>query len=84
MRLTSSNLKTIKVKNPYHQHKDIYKDDCNRIQAALMDHGYYATIEQCVELWELHSEEWAAGWLSVPQCGEDIFKEIKPYFEAVE
>lgn len=84
MRMASSNIKTIKIKNPYARNKDVYREDCNRIQAALMDHGYYATIDQCEELWELHSEDMAAGWLIVSERGEDIYKELKPYFEGVE
>lgn len=84
MRMTSSNLRTIRVKRPFQPHYECYREDCNRIQAALMDHGYYATIEQCAEMWELNSEDMAAGWLKVPERGEDIIKEIKIYFEGVE
>lgn len=81
--LQASNFKAIKIKQPFPKHTEFYKNDCNRIQSVLLDYGYYATLEQCAELWELYSEDWAAGWLYLPENNEDLYKCIKPYFEEV-
>jgi hypothetical protein len=77
----SGNFKAIKVKNPFIKHVDQYRDDCNRIQACLLDHGLFATLDQCAELWELASEDMCAGWLVLPEKGEDIYTEVKRYIE---
>jgi hypothetical protein len=81
MRITSSNLKPLKIKRPYTLHEEEYKEDCNRIQHALMEHGYYATISQCAELWQLNSEDMAAGWLFLPKTDKEIYEEVKRYIE---
>ncbi len=77
----SGNFKAIKVKNPFVKHVDQYREDCNRIQASLLDHGLFATIDQCCELWELVSEDMCAGWLGLPEKNEDIYQEVKKYIE---
>ena len=60
-----------------------YKDDILKIQDALIDKGFYATNEQCVELWELYSEEeWCAGWLVMDGTDKNqIYENLKKYFE---
>jgi len=77
----SSNLKPVRIKKQYVRHRDAFAGDCNRIQQALMEHGYYATIDQCEELWEMYSEEYAAGWLILPEGNIHIFEYIKSYIE---
>jgi hypothetical protein len=81
--LQGSNFKTIKVLDPYASHAKLYRSDCEKIQASLLDHGYYASIEQCAKLWELYSEEYAAGWLAMSEKGEEIYSCIKQYFTEV-
>lgn len=81
--LHTSNFKTIKVLDPYKSHAEIYRSDCEKIQAALLDHGYYASIEQCAKLWELYSEEYAAGWLVMSDKSQEIYDCIRPYFKEV-
>ena len=77
----SGNFKSIRVKNPFTKHVDTYREDCNRIQSVLLDHGLYATLDQCCELWELASEDMCAGWLNLPEKNEDIYAEVKHYIE---
>ena len=58
-------MRTIKVKKN-NWHITECKKDIDLIQDALFDKGFYATPEQCAEMWEMHSEnEWAAGWVAV-------------------
>jgi hypothetical protein len=74
-------MRTIKVKRRNHHFEN--KKDIQKIQHALIDKGFYATEEQCVELWEAYSEyEWAASWLTVSDYNDDIiYNCLKPYFE---
>jgi len=73
-------LRTIKVKKEnFHLQ---FKSDISKIQDALFDRGFYATAEQCAELWELYSETFAAGWLCVGDSSkEELFNCLKPFFE---
>jgi len=70
-------LKTIKIKE---YNKDFHEDTM-RIQRVLIDKGYFAENSQCRRLWELHSEEYAAGWLTLPNKDEEIYESIRPHFE---
>lgn len=72
-------MRTIRVKRQATQNRE----DCRRIQNVLMDMGYYASIEQCDELWRLHSEnDAAANWLNTEGFrDEEIYKAIRPYFD---
>lgn len=71
-------MRTIRVKKD----NSSFLKDCQRIQHALIDKGYYATLDQCQELWEMHSAEYAAGWLVMNDINdEEIYYCIKKYFE---
>lgn len=70
-------LKTIKVKEELCD----YTNDILRIQRVLIDKGYYAENSQCRRIWQLHSEEYAAGWLALPKTDEEIYESIRPHFE---
>lgn len=75
-------MRTIRVKNQ-NWHIEEYKEDISRIQNALIDKGFFATNEQCAQLWELYSEtEWAAGWLVMNDLSKDeIYDCVRKYFE---
>ncbi len=74
-------MRTIKVKKN-NWHLSEYKKDINFIQDSLLDKGFFATSEQCAELWEMHSEnEWAAEWIAVSGDRDYIFKCLQKYFE---
>ena len=74
-----SSLKTIKIKqDPL---EDFMVDDCQLIQSILIDKGYYATLEQCQLLWQMHSECYAAGWLNLYEDRESIYEAIRVYFQ---
>jgi hypothetical protein len=74
-------MRTIKIKKNKHHFE--YREDIIKIQDALMDKGFYASEEQCVELWETYSENiWAAGWCSMQTTSkEEIYNLLKYYFE---
>jgi hypothetical protein len=74
-------MRTIKVKKNNHHLN--HREDILKIQDALIDKGFYATEEQCVELWETYSENiWAAGWYPMELSSkEEIYNLLKYYFE---
>lgn len=73
-------MKTIKIKvdGP----DEFHIDDCHTIQNILIDRGFYATLEQCYQLWKMHSEIYAASWLILYDNSESIYDAIRVYFEA--
>jgi hypothetical protein len=75
-------MRTIRIKKHNNNLAD-HKEDVAKIQDALIDKGFYATNEQCAELWEIYSENiWAAGWLSMNNISkEEIYNLLKYYFE---
>jgi len=72
-------IKTIRVKKrqPFHL------SDCQKIQNGLIEKGYYATLDQCHEMWNLYSEDrWSVGWVSMTDYdNQSIFYALKDYFE---
>lgn len=75
----ASSLKTIRIKqDPL---EDFMVDDCQLIQSILIDRGYYATLEQCQLLWQMHSECYGAGWLILYENKESIYEAIRVYFQ---
>ena len=70
-------LRTIKIK----EYNRDFHEDTLRIQRVLIDRGFYAENTQCRRLWELHSEEYAAGWLALPKSDDELYECIHPFFE---
>lgn len=74
-------MRTIRIKK-YNYHLE-YKNDINLIQESLIDKGFYATAEQCVDLWETYSSLHSAGWLYVQDFSkQEIYDCVKYFFEA--
>ena len=55
---------------------DRYRDDCHRIQQALLNHGYTSDIQDCYELWSDYSDRYAAGWIGFPEDDDDLWYRI--------
>jgi hypothetical protein len=72
-------MRPIKVKKPPIE----YPDDCSRLQDALINKGYYATVEQADELWHMYSEDHhCAGWVTMTgMSNEELYKAVREYFE---
>lgn len=72
-------MRTIRVKKP----ALMFQDDCGRIQDALIKKGYYATLEQCDEMWRMYSDlEHCAGWVTPGGHSDaEIYKAVRPYFD---
>lgn len=56
-----------------------FPEDSLRIQRALEEHGICATVEQCEKVWIRESDDYFAGWLSLPASDEDLWKKLTPY-----
>jgi len=69
-------LKRINVKDDREDYPDV-----DRIQRALLEHGYVCTNRQAVRLWERYSESMAAGWMRVPEDPNAIYGCVSPYFD---
>lgn len=79
----SSNIKPLKIKLPPLDEWDRRKiSEINRIQSAFMDHGWYASLEQCKELWTRYSDDtWCASWIALPEKNEEIYEALRTYIE---
>lgn len=51
--------------------------DVKRIQEVLMKNGYDADLPSCAEIWEEHSDSYAAGWLGLPSDDNEIWGVIE-------
>ncbi len=55
---------------------DAYGSDITRIQRVLLDHGIFASPEECKALWDEHSASMAAGWLYLPEDDDDLYQTL--------
>jgi hypothetical protein len=76
------NFRRIRVKKQKLQ----FLEDIQKIQQALVDKGFFATYEECDELWRMYSEEhWCAGWVVMNSLTtQEIFDAVRPYFDPIE
>jgi hypothetical protein len=73
-------MRTIKVKKNNHHLK--YIKDIQLIQDTLIDKGFYASPEQCAELWEMYSSTFETGWMQMEYYSkDDIYSRIQRFFE---
>lgn len=76
------NFRRIRVKRQKLQ----FLEDIQKIQHVLVDKGFFATYEECDELWRMHSEDhWCAGWVTMKDMSEqEIFDAVRPYFDPID
>jgi hypothetical protein len=79
----TSNIKPLKIKlAPIDEWDNARVFEINRIQSVFLDHGWYATLEQCKELWSRYSEDqWCASWIALPTKSEEIYESLRTYIE---
>ena len=63
------------MNNSYYQSP--YQSDCERIADVALRHRYLLTVEQAEDLWNDFSETFAAGWLSLPEDDEELWRDIE-------
>jgi hypothetical protein len=54
-----------------------YRDDCERIQTLLSQHGLMLTLQESESLWDEVSDSFAAGWMGLPLNDDDLLSMIK-------
>jgi hypothetical protein len=73
-------LKKIKVKI----FEPDYIDDCKRIQRVFAEHDLEITMDQAQFIWGEHSGYVCASWLIMPDSDEELFDELKKYYEIID
>ena len=58
-----------------------YPADVDRILLALAHHGYLATRQECVALWQQYSDSMCAGWMMLPDSEAEIVSCVRGYFD---
>ena len=76
------NFRRIKIK----KEKFHFFEDVKKIHMVLIDRGFFATYEECNELWSMYSEDyWCASWVSMSGMTEqEIFDCVRPYFDPID
>jgi hypothetical protein len=54
------------------EHRWIY--DVQRIQKVARDNGYEADLDACAYLWDEYSDDYAAGWMGLPENDDDLWE----------
>ena len=66
--------KQLKVKEQYNHHFE-YTNDIDRIVKIFADRGYEISATDAVHAWEMVSNNWAAGWLTLHEDEEEVFQD---------
>ena len=74
-------LKKLKVKEQYNHHFE-YQSDIDRIVEIFADKGYEISATDAVKAWEMFSESYCAGWMSLGD-DDEVFEDAFSYFEEV-
>jgi hypothetical protein len=61
-----------------------HAEDVASIVDAMAGAGYECSADEARELWELHSDMYAAGWLGLPDTDGEIVECLTPFFVIVE
>jgi len=54
-----------------------YMTDVKRIKQVLKVNGYNSTLRDCGNLWDDHSDDFAAGWLNLPHTDGELWVELE-------
>lgn len=60
------------------RHND-YPEDCIRIKRLAEELGYRITLEEASAIWEKHSDNYCAGWLTMYGYDDRMLKDIIIY-----
>lgn len=63
--------------NDDREFKHRWNEDVVRIQEVLLKNGYSSLLEDCGKLWDDYSDAHCAGWLSLPEEDEELWKILK-------
>lgn len=69
---------------PYNEERESYPDDISRIVKVCRDTGYTVSRSMARRIWENHSDNYAAGWLILPESDADLLAEVLANSKAVE
>jgi hypothetical protein len=73
-------MKKLTVKKQYNHHFE-YTNDIDRIVKIFADRGYEISATDAVKAWEMVSNDWSAGWLTLHEDEEEIFQDCFRYMK---
>ena len=53
-----------------------YPQDVQRIMKVAFVHGVILTAYEASQAWSEHSDDYAAGWLFLPESDEDLWNQL--------
>jgi hypothetical protein len=65
--------KIIKEDDYRHRHHS----DVERLQRVMLQNGYEADLRSAAGIWEDYSDDYAAGWLGMPDDDEELWQTIE-------
>lgn len=69
-------MKRLRLKMRDHTLPDCEHRDAQRIVDAFARHGVACGLIDAHTLWEMHSEDYCAGWLIMPSKDEDLERDL--------
>lgn len=54
-------------------------DEAVRLQRAMSVRGYIITLREAEAIWMDYSDDYAAGWMGMPESDHDLFATALPY-----
>jgi len=64
------------IPKPPHYDYDHYPEDVRRIVRVCEQNGFLITYDDAKDIWQSHSEDYAAGWLILPKDDQSLFDEV--------
>jgi len=59
------------IKNDDYRHR--HHSDVERLQRVILINGYEADLRSAAGIWEDYSDDYAAGWLSMPEDDKELW-----------
>ena len=59
-----------------------YPEDCEQLRLALLAIGVTVSIKGAEAFWSWRSDQWSAGWLSLPEKAVDEVRKWWPRYQA--
>ena len=69
--------KIIKEDDYIHRHHS----DVERLQRVMLQNGYEADLRSAADIWEEYSDDYAAGWLGMPENDDELWETIESRVE---
>jgi hypothetical protein len=58
-----------------------HHSDVERLQRVMLQNGYEADYDSAAGIWEDYSDDYAAGWLGMPEEDDELWQRIEDRVE---